>query len=502
MNAAPSIATSRYLTFEVDGQLYALPADQVTEVMRVPPLARVPQGPAALLGVANLRGAVLPVASLHVMLGVKMPAQMPDTAIVLDAGAPVMLVVDAVARLEAAAVHDIHAQEEAADAPGARFSGAFAIAGSQRVARILDIRPLLDAAFTRRVRNLPEALPHTAQLRLRRELPAAVADQMLVTFEVGGQEFALPLADVQEILPAPAEVTAMARADHAVLGITAVRDRLLPLLSLRALLGFEAATGGERQKVVVMKMGDARVGLVTDRARTILAADASQVDAVPPVLASRTGGESRIRAIYRGDGGRRLVSILDPARIFRNEVMQQLTDGQRGADPADSPRGTDAGGELIFLVFQLGDEEFGLPIDTVVEVAPVPEQITRVPRTPRFLEGVVNLRGEVLPIVDQRRRFEMPPREAGAGRRLVVVRTARHRAGLIVDAVRDVLRTTTSQVSPPPQLTEATSRLIHGVLNIEAKQRLVLLLDPAELLTRAEQGLLDTFQASRKKADA
>ena len=66
-------------------------------------------------------------------------------------------------------------------------------------------------------------------------------------------------------------------------------------------------------------------------------------------------------------------------------------------------------------MFRLGDDEFGLPIDAVDEVARVPDQITRVPKTPKFLEGVVNLRGEVLPVVDQRRRFDMPELATGRG---------------------------------------------------------------------------------------
>ena len=88
------------------------------------------------------------------------------------------------------------------------------------------------------------------------------------------------------------------------LGITSVRDTLLPLLSLRGLLGFPPAPGSDdREKVVVVKVGNTQIGLVADRARAIIAADADLVDPVPPVLAARTGGESRIRAVYRGEGG-------------------------------------------------------------------------------------------------------------------------------------------------------------------------------------------------------
>src|SRR5690606_37565304 len=158
------------------------------------------------------------------------------------------------------------------------------------------------------------------------------------TFEVCGQEFALPLDDVQEILPAPETVTQMVRSDAAVLGLTAVRDQLLPLLSLRVLLGFTASTGtAERPKVVVVKVGDARVGLVADRARAILAADSSLVDPLPPVLAARTGGESRIHSIFRAEGGRRLVSILAPDQLLQKDVMRLLKGHRADAGASTTP---------------------------------------------------------------------------------------------------------------------------------------------------------------------
>ena len=151
-------------------------------------------------------------------------------------------------------------------------------------------------------------------------------------------------------------------------------------------------------------------------------------------------------------------------------------------------------------MFRLGDDEFGLPIEAVDEVARVPDQITRLPRTPKFLEGVVNLRGEVLPVVDQRRRFDMPALDERAARRLVVVRTERHKAGLIVDSVSEVLRCSADEIEPAPNLSNEAVKLVHGVINLEQAGRIVLLLDPAELLTRAERGLLDTFQAKAERA--
>jgi len=500
-------SSTRFLTFRIEEQLYALRAADVSEVIRVPAMARVPQAPPALLGIANLRGSVLPVAGLRELLGRQAaPGLSSARAIVLDIGAPVALVVDAVAALESSTVEQIETRQKELSAEGAeKLLGAFAFGATKQVAKILDIKALLETAFANlsRGKRLERKVGSAMRLAPAGATTSSEDAQLLVTFEVAGQEFALPLDVVQEIIPSPAAITAVSRSDDVVLGITSVRDTLLPLLSLRGLLGFLAAReSNDREKVVVVKVGNTQIGLVADRARAIIAADADLVDPVPPVLAARTGGESRIRAVYRGEEGRRLISILSPEQLFREDVMQRLMASHATQKTQALQTDTRGGQESIFLVFRLGDDEFGLPIDTVVEVAQVPEHITRVPKTPKFLEGVVNLRGDVLPVVDQRRRFDLPKLDNTEGRRLVVIKTERHRAGLIVDSVSDVLRTHEENIEPPPQLTDVVSRLVRGVINLEKTRRIVLLLDPTELLTRAEQGLLDTFQAKSAKADA
>jgi chemotaxis signal transduction protein len=93
-------------------------------------------------------------------------------------------------------------------------------------------------------------------------------------------------------------------------------------------------------------------------------------------------------------------------------------------------------------------------------------------------------------------RFDMPRLEQSEGRRLIVVRTGRHRAGLIVDSVSEVLRTTADAIKDASDLTKDIARLVHGVVNIEAEGRILLILDPAEFLTRAERGMLDKFESS------
>ena len=487
---ASEAASQRFLTFRSEGRLYALPAGLIAEVIRVPSIARVPQGPKCLLGLANLRGSVLPVASIRAILGRQETAStMSSRLIVLDGSAPVALAVDEVAALvniEGSKVRSADAQLAAET--GEQLKGVFQL-DANVVAKILDIEKLLQRAFTSdasRKKSLASAP------RVVETTPAEDVRQRLVTFEVAGQEYALNLDVVREIVPAPEESTSIPGSDEAVRGVMSYRTGLLPLLSLRALLGLPA--GAQlREKVLVTTVGGVQVGLVADRTRAIFSVDPAQIEPTPSVLNARTGGETQIKAIYRAENGR-LISILAPEQLFREEVMQRLT--QDGAPVRSKVMDTSRDiqkQELRFLVFRLGDDEFALPIDAVDEVARLPEQIARLPKTPKFLEGVVNLRGDVLPVVDQRRRFDMPAREGNADRRLVVVRTERHRAGLIVDSVSEVLRCDSQSLKPAPDLTGEALALVRSVINLESAGRIVLLLDPAELLSRAERGLLDTF---------
>lgn len=492
---APTTADLReYLTFRIGDQSYALAAEAVGEVIRSPPVARVPHGPPGLLGIANLRGAVLPVASLRGLLGA--PSSVPGSSarvLVLSGSTPLGLAVDAVEALVSIEADAIETDQVMMSAqPGERLSGAFRTGKDQPLTKVLDLEALLLGAFPPQSKGRQTAglniSPHVDEAR-------EVEAPRLVVFDVAGQVYGLYLSVVREVIALPKEIVLAPRSEALVVGVCDHRGGLLPLFSLRGLLGLpQGEHDGANQRVVVTTIGGVVVGLVVDRMRAIAPAEPGRIEPVPRVLAARTGGEAQIAAILRDEGGRGLISILSPEAIFREEIMQRLghsMDQNGSLEQAEA----DLSETVSFLVFRLGDDEFALPIEAVDEVAPAPSQITRVPKAPGFLDGVINLRGDVLPIIDQRRRFDMSPAPEGAQRRLVVVRTNKHRAGVIVDSVSEVLRTTIDQIEPAPDLTGQAGKLVNGVLNLDGAGRILLVLDPAELLTRVELGLLEGFEA-------
>ena len=104
------------------------------------------------------------------------------------------------------------------------------------------------------------------------------------------------------------------------------------------------------------------------------------------------------------------------------------------------------------------------------------------PQAPDFVEGVINLRGAVLPVIDQRRRFGLPGCERSDRQRIMVYLLSGVRTGFIVDLVTEVLKIPKSTIAPAPSLSAEQSKLIRNVANLEKTRRLVMLIEPTQLL--------------------
>ncbi len=143
---------------------------------------------------------------------------------------------------------------------------------------------------------------------------------------------------------------------------------------------------------------------------------------------------------------------------------------------------------LQVVTFRIGEEEFGVNILQVQEIIRMLD-ITKVPKAPEFVEGVINLRGKVIPIIDLRKRFGLPFRERDKTTRIIVVELGATVVGFIVDAVSEVLRLPASTVEPPPPVVAGLdAEYISGVGKLD--DRLLIMLDMNRLLSRDEQRAL------------
>ena len=318
----------QFVTFHLGGEQLAFRVGETAEIIRVPPLVHMPLGPASVLGLMNLRGTVLPVVSLRRLLGFDGTASDDATRIVVISGAaPVGFAVDRIDGLATASVNAIERAERGSGAiDSAVVEGVIKGSEGSQPIKLLAPQPLLKRDFSHLAK--PRAL--SAPISTSGELvPSAdtTHSELLsfVTFDLDGQEYGLPLGAIQEIIPLPIHVSELARAETAVRGVVTLRERLLPIVSLRALLGMAEDARADGRKVVVLSVGEALVGVVADRTREIVRVEAAAVDPAPALL-TRGAGEAEITSICRLDGGKRLVAVLSPDHLFRSDLMKRIID--------------------------------------------------------------------------------------------------------------------------------------------------------------------------------
>jgi purine-binding chemotaxis protein CheW len=145
-------------------------------------------------------------------------------------------------------------------------------------------------------------------------------------------------------------------------------------------------------------------------------------------------------------------------------------------------------GSIQLVSFRLAQEEYGIEITRVREII-LMGAITRVPQTPAYVKGLINLRSTVIPVIDLRIRFGLPECEATDASRIMVVNVGGKTIGIVVDAVSEVLRVSTDQIAPPPPtVVSLGTEYLTGLVKLE--KQLLILLDIDKVLNESAREAL------------
>jgi purine-binding chemotaxis protein CheW len=486
--------TRQFVTFIAGGEVFAVDMAPVQEIIRLPEVVRVPLAPATLDGLANLRGKVLPIVSLRRMFGFSDQEHDDATrAVVIDVGQPLGFVVDRVASVigvEPEQIEDVGAIRSTVDTD--LLSGLIKNVGGHPMIMVLDFEKLIAREFAQIA-----AITKTASMNGALSARASAEDEdekesdelQLVSFSVAEQEYAIDIEDVQEIVQVPDTIIHVPRSESHVIGVMTLRNRLLPLVSLRRMFGLDDRAMDEKSRIVVLALGSASVGVAVDGVSEVLRVAKSFVDAMPALLA-KDGDMSDISQICRLDDGKRMVSIITARNLFDHsaikEALNTVSDIKQENVDESVEQDDDLDDDEQVVVFRLGKEEFGVPINSVQEIVRVPEALIHVPKSPAFVEGVINLRGSVLPVIDLRMRLGMSRVERSDSQRIMVFLIADVRTGFIVDSVAEVLKIAKAIIEPSPQLSSEQGKLLSRMANMEKQKRMVQLLDPSHLIEGKE----------------
>jgi purine-binding chemotaxis protein CheW len=181
---------------------------------------------------------------------------------------------------------------------------------------------------------------------------------------------------------------------------------------------------------------------------------------------------------------------LDANHLIKEEDLQRFGSGTAEAGANEAHKHQVGGASAVrdeqqFVTFRLDEGEYGVPISKVQEIDRS-SKMTRVPRTADYMDGITNLRGEVVPVINARKRFHLPQKESDERTRVIIVEVAGVKTGLLVDSVREVRNLASKDIAVPPASLSTTidRQYISGIGKVDGDKRMIVLLDVEKILQR------------------
>ena len=302
------------------------------------------------------------------------------------------------------------------------------------------------------------------------------------SFLIGGSEFAIPVAAIREVVNEPETIFPLPLAPSFLLGLFNLRGLIIPIVDLRALLELPkrecAADSTDRRKVAIIENGDKCVGVLFDLAGEVL----NQPHSSRVNFRTNDSGikDIVIDGVLKLDDGSRLVQIIDPYELLCIERIPQA----EAIQYQNSQLGK-SGKRLSCVSFQLGHTNCAIDLRFVQEVKEMP-QVDKSLLAHGYVIGTVNLRGQIIPVVDFR-SFMGPEPVFNLGdaklreRKLLVIQTGGGLIGLMVYSIDSIVPFFESDILPFAELALPRGDIVKGCL-ISDDEQLVMLLDHEKLM--------------------
>jgi purine-binding chemotaxis protein CheW len=490
--ATELVPSGQLVTFTLDNVEFGLDIDRVQEITHRTDVTPVPGSPSFILGVINLRGLIIPVIDSRIRFHLAPQESTAKTRIIVLrlASGPTGLQVDSVAEVVRLEDHTLRETPPLVAGIRAEYLAGMVTVGT-RLITLIHLDKLLDSAELSRRAELDDLGLAGALGGAGEEGEDIEEDgRPFVTFRLGAESFGIALHEVEEIVELPT-VTKVPDAPDYVLGVICLRDQVMPLVDLSEILSIQQGDSErKRDMVVLLSFGSAKIGVVVDEIQEILRVQDGQT-LPPPQTLSEAEKEHLEGILLLSD---RMVSLINVLKIITGDDQEKIAAMGQGLGLVDT-RAQETVPSLELVVFRLGPESYGLRLHEVREIIMV-GQITPVPRAPQFVDGVLNLRGEVMPVVDLRTRFGLERVEATSISRILITSIGGVFTGLVVDAVDEVRPVELRRFGPPPAVTAVgANRYIEKVARLD--NGMIFLLELKQLLTDTETEQLQGLQGRR-----
>ncbi|MEN6463011.1 MAG: chemotaxis protein CheW [Syntrophomonas sp.] len=476
-----SAVEMQLVTFNLGDERFGVDIMNVQEIIRTPEITRVPRTPEYVDGITNLRGRLLPIVDTRTKFGMEQDSRDGSSrVIVMDVNGKMLgLNVDSVSQVMTVKTEDIEAAPAslADHMKNGLIRGVVRDTDGKRLVMILGTSYLIDTQSESGNKGPGRSIDVKRDIK-----EAGVREEtQIVSFLAGSEEYGLEIDTVREIIRFP-EIVKVPNVPSYIKGMISLRDTLMPIVDLRTKLKANSDQITDGTRVIVIDVNGSLIGLTVDRVFEVLRLRKDEVFP-PPQAISNSAGE-RVTGIAHLNGGKRLIMLMDFQEMVNAQLMEDLV-GE--AELSDAPSGVGNGEhhEEQMVVFKLAGEQFGVTIHQVQEITKM-STITRVPRAPSYVKGVVNLRGDVIPVLDLRNRFDVESRKYDYLTRIIVSDIGKRKVGIIVDEVLEVVRVPHSRIEKMPGVVQEQQlqKYMVGLANLN--DRMIMMLDLENLLHEKE----------------
>lgn len=479
-----------FASFGLGNSELALSVSSLQEVVNYPDkITAVPLAPNYLVGLFHLRGVVIPIVDIAKFLNVPNDPEAPNrkVAIVLCDQVRVGLLFDSTSEIINVFEKDISQVNPSADERRSVVKSVLKLDSGNRLVDVIDPGSLL------KLGNLPELLakkqntaPETEKRNLKRG--------QCITFLCGSMEFALKIGSIREIIKVP-EIRRTVLSMDFCMGVVNLRGTIIPIIDFRQFLKVDSSQkpDAEAQRIIILKLQKIQVGFLVDSVNSINTYFEDEVLPLPLFEQERIEMMDGVLPHKEGAGA----IILKEQNILTDAEILRITQGHTtlyGGEASHIENAKKAMQRQSYLSFRL-EYLLSARLNTVDEIAVVNETLACPPGFPKYVIGVLTMRGELVTVIDLRGFYGLSPAKEYMNSRMLIIKGEKNKFGLVVDAIESIDTIDESQkMKIPMVLARDVTEALHGHMkevvettDIEGKKKTFMILEMPELLKNLEK---------------
>ena len=497
----------QHITFNVGDEVFGVDIMCVEEIIIPRKSTAIPRTPDYFLGIINLRGEVISILDMRRRFGVEFSEVTEESRIIVihSQGCKLGMMVDKISSIVTLQNSAVQSASKFVSSEKQQY-----IAGSYRlpdeeILLLLDHEKLIDENDFYIEQDVKGAVEHVKALA--EEQVELVPEIFMVGFAIGRERFAIESLKVEEIIQMP-EITPVPEMDSFVEGIFHLRESVIPVIRLGQRMDVNSKPVDESCPVIIVQIDGVKVGLIVDMITEVYLI--KETDIIEPPITLNQKQLDQLRGVIRleREDKTQIVMLLKLEKLFSFEEHDVLKDLEAHEETSDEVVGQRED-EVPILEFVLDQEKYAIEVASANEIIPVRE-IVPVPKSPEYIRGVINLRGDVISVIDLPKLVENEDYEFSEKTKILIVDTGSEVAGLIVEEVVGIRKVLLSSFEPPSDLLRQRGNVfIRGMSKDDKTDAIVVLMDIANTLAQAqghfeveESGALLGVQAELEELEA